>query len=139
MTQRVRIVLGSVGLDFHDAGMKVFARFMRDAGLEVIYLGPRQTVERMVSTALQEDADIIGFSIYSGIYLEVAEEVMALLKKENAGDVKVVMGGIIPKQDAPRLQEIGIARAFVSGEPLENIAELLRETAASRHAAAQKD
>ena len=112
MKQHIRIVLGSVGLDFHDAGMKVFARFMRDAGFEVIYLGPRQTVERMVSTALQEDADIIGFSIYSGIYFDVAEETVALLRKENASDIKIVMGGIIPDHDAATLHGLGIAAVF---------------------------
>ena len=139
MKQNVRIVLGSVGLDFHDAGMKVFARFMRDAGFEVIYLGPRQTVERMVSTALQEDADIIGFSIYSGIYFEVAEETMSLLRKENAGDIKVVMGGIIPTQDVPALLQAGVSQAFVSGEPLINIADMLCAVAASRESNTNKE
>jgi methylmalonyl-CoA mutase C-terminal domain/subunit len=105
--------------------MKIFAGFMRDAGLEVIYLGPRQTVETMVNAAIQEDADFIGYSIYSGIYLEVAQDTVDLLKQKGADDIRIVMGGIIPKQDIPALEEIGVAKAFVSGEPLASIAAYL--------------
>lgn len=136
MSQRVRIVVGGVGLDHHDSGMKVFARFMRDAGLEVIYLGPRQTVETMVGAALHEDADFVGYSIYSGIYFDVAEETLALLREKGATDVRVVMGGIIPKQDIEVLERMGVARAFVSGEPLANIVAFLEASAAARQAEA---
>src|SRR4051812_39162107 len=108
MSRRIRVVIAKPGLDGHDRGAKVIARALRDAGMEVIYTGLRQTPEQIVSAALQEDADAIGLSILSGAHLHICPRIMELLKEKGLSDVLVVVGGIIPDADVPVLTAMGI-------------------------------
>jgi methylmalonyl-CoA mutase C-terminal domain/subunit len=138
MTRRLRVVIAKPGLDGHDRGAKVIARALRDAGMEVIYTGLRQTPEQIVAAALQEDADVIGLSILSGAHLHVCPRVMTLLREQGLDDVLVVVGGIIPDVDRARLAELGIAGVFPPGTPMQTIVEFIgthaRSSAASRPA-----
>jgi methylmalonyl-CoA mutase C-terminal domain/subunit len=122
---RVRVVIAKPGLDGHDRGAKVIARALRDAGMEVIYTGLRQTPEQIVSAALQEDADVIGLSILSGAHLHVCARVMTLLHEEGLDDVLVLVGGIIPDQDRPRLEDIGVRGIFLPGTPMQDIIDFI--------------
>lgn len=123
--RKIRVVIAKPGLDGHDRGAKVIARSLRDAGMEVIYTGLRQTPEQIVEAALQEDADAIGVSILSGAHNHVCPRVMALLKERGADDVLVVVGGIIPDADIPRLREIGIEGVFQPGTSMQSIVEFI--------------
>ena len=114
-TGRLRIVVAKPGLDGHDRGAKVFARALRDAGMEVIYTGLHQTPEQIVETAIQEDADCIGLSVLSGAHLTLFARVMALLAERGASDVVVFGGGIIPEDDIPELRRLGVAKVFTPG------------------------
>src|SRR6201981_3237064 len=105
---KIRVVIAKPGLDGHDRGAKVIARALRDAGMEVIYTGLRQTPEQIATAALQEDADVIGLSILSGAHNHIAPKLMALLAEKKLDDVLVVIGGIIPDVDVPRLKDIGV-------------------------------
>src|SRR3954463_6420913 len=118
---KVRVVIAKPGLDGHDRGAKVIARALRDAGMEVIYTGLRQTPEQIVAAALQEDADVIGLSILSGAHNHIAPRLMALLKEQGLDDVLVVIGGIIPDLDVPNLKAAGIAGIFLPGTPMQEI------------------
>ncbi len=106
--RKIRVVIAKPGLDGHDRGAKVIARALRDAGMEVIYTGLRQTPEQMLSAALQEDADAIGLSILSGAHMHICPRVMELLQEKGLDDVLVVVGGIIPDVDIPKLREMGV-------------------------------
>lgn len=117
----IRVVIAKPGLDGHDRGAKVIARALRDAGMEVIYTGLRQTPEQVASAALQEDADVIGLSILSGAHLHVCTRLMELLHARGLDDVLVVIGGIIPDQDLPRLREIGVEGIFLPGTSMQEI------------------
>ena len=132
MSPKIRIVIAKPGLDGHDRGAKVIARALRDAGMEVIYLGLRQTPEQIVSAALQEDADVIGLSILSGAHLHICPRIMQLLKEKGLQDVHVVVGGIIPDVDVPRLNEIGIAGVFLPGSSMQDIIDFIQKHARSR-------
>ncbi len=122
MTERpIRVVIAKPGLDGHDRGAKVIARALRDAGMEVIYMGLRQTPEQIVSAALQEDADVIGLSILSGAHLHVCTRLMGLLRAGGLDDVLVVVGGIIPDRDVERLKEIGVRGVFLPGTSMQDI------------------
>ena len=132
MNQKIRVVIAKPGLDGHDRGAKVIARALRDAGMEVIYTGLRQTPEQIVSAALQEDADVIGLSILSGAHMHICPRVMELLKQSGMDDVLVVVGGIIPDVDRPRLQELGIAAIFLPGTPMQDIADFINQRSRSR-------
>lgn len=123
--RRIRVVIAKPGLDGHDRGAKVIARSLRDAGMEVIYTGLRQTPEQIVEAALQEDADAIGVSILSGAHNHVCPRVMALLAEKGAQDVLVVVGGIIPDADIPRLREIGIEGVFQPGTSMQTIVDFI--------------
>lgn len=123
-----RILIGKPGLDGHDRGAKVVARALRDAGMEIIYTGLRQTPEMIVEAALQEDVDAIGLSILSGAHLPLTERVMALLRENDMGDVPVFLGGIIPGEDLPALKELGIAAVFGPGASTEDIVAFIRES-----------
>ncbi len=114
------------GLDGHDRGAKIIARALRDAGMEVIYTGLRQTPEEIVSAALQEDVDAIGLSILSGAHMHLFPKIMELKKDNKLDDVVVFAGGIIPDQDIPRLKEIGIAEIFPPGSSLEEIVSFVK-------------
>ena len=122
---KIRVVIAKPGLDGHDRGAKVIARALRDAGMEVIYMGLRQTPEQIVGAALQEDADVIGLSILSGAHMHICPRVMELLKEKGLDDVLVVVGGIIPDVDIPKLQEIGVRGIFLPGSAMQQIIDFI--------------
>lgn len=126
MTAKIRVVIAKPGLDGHDRGAKVIARALRDAGMEVIYTGLRQTPEQIVAAAEQEDASVIGLSILSGAHLHICPRIMTLLKEKGLTDVQVVVGGIIPDEDIPALNAIGISGVFQPGSPMRDIVEFIR-------------
>jgi methylmalonyl-CoA mutase C-terminal domain/subunit len=123
--RKIRVVIAKPGLDGHDRGAKVIARALRDAGMEVIYMGLRQTPEQIVAAALQEDADVIGLSILSGAHNHICPEVLRRLKEQGLEDVQVVVGGIIPDKDAQKLKEMGIAAVFLPGTPMQEIVDFV--------------
>ena len=127
MSERtVRVVIAKPGLDGHDRGAKVIARALRDAGMEVIYTGLRQTPEMIVSAALQEDVDVIGLSILSGAHNAIVPRVIDLLKQNKMEDVLVLVGGIIPDQDVPALKQQGVAGIFQPGTAMDEIIQFIR-------------
>ena len=128
----IRVVIAKPGLDGHDRGAKVIARALRDSGMEVIYTGLRQTPEQIVAAALQEDAAVIGLSILSGAHMHICPRIMELLRERGMDDVLVVVGGIIPDVDIPRLNEIGITGIFLPGTPMQTIVEFITRRARSR-------
>jgi methylmalonyl-CoA mutase, C-terminal domain len=130
MSQPIRVLVAKPGLDGHDRGAKVIARALRDAGMEVIYTGLRQTPEMIVSAALQEDVKVIGLSILSGAHNAIVPRVMQLLREKEMTDVKVVVGGIIPDEDAEALKKDGVAAVFQPGATLEEIVRFIRAAAA---------
>jgi methylmalonyl-CoA mutase, C-terminal domain len=132
MARKLRVVIAKPGLDGHDRGAKVIARALRDAGMEVIYTGLRQTPEQIVSAALQEDADVIGLSILSGAHNHIAPRLMDLLKAKGLDDVLVVIGGIIPDLDIPNLKEIGVKGIFLPGTPMQQIIDFINSNARVR-------
>jgi methylmalonyl-CoA mutase C-terminal domain/subunit len=127
--RKLRVVIAKPGLDGHDRGAKVIARALRDAGMEVIYTGLRQTPEMIAAAALQEDADVIGLSILSGAHNHIAPRLMQLLKEKGLDDVLVVIGGIIPDIDIPKLKEIGVKGIFLPGTPMQDIIEFINTNA----------
>ncbi len=131
MESRIRVLVAKPGLDGHDRGAKVIARALRDAGMEVIYTGLRQTPEMIVTAALQEDVNVIGLSILSGAHNAIVPRVMELLREKEMTDVKVVVGGIIPDEDAGALKRIGVAGVFQPGASLDEIVSFVREAAAA--------
>jgi methylmalonyl-CoA mutase C-terminal domain/subunit len=123
----VRIVVAKPGLDGHDRGAKVIARALRDAGFEVVYTGLHQTPTQIVDAAIQEDADFIGMSILSGAHMTLFAEVMQLLAARDATDIVVFGGGIIPDDDIPKLEALGVARIFTPGTPTHDVVDWVRE------------
>jgi methylmalonyl-CoA mutase C-terminal domain/subunit len=122
----LRVIIGKPGLDGHDRGAKVIARALRDAGMEVIYTGLRQTPEQIVQAALQEDAQVIGLSILSGAHMHIGPRVMELLTEKGLrDDVMVVVGGIIPDADVPKLRAMGVEGVFLPGTPMQAIVEFI--------------
>ena len=132
MNRTLRVVIAKPGLDGHDRGAKVIARALRDAGMEVIYTGLRQTPEQIVSAALQEDADAIGLSILSGAHNHIVPRLMTLLKEKGLDDVLVVIGGIIPGVDIPALKALGVKGIFLPGTPMQGIVDFIRANARTR-------
>src|SRR5205809_4870074 len=130
--QKIRVLVAKPGLDGHDRGAKVIARALRDAGMEVIYTGLRQTPEMIVNAALQEDVQVIGLSILSGAHNAIVPRVMELLRENEMTDVKVVVGGIIPDEDARALKEQGVAAVFQPGASLDSIVTFIRSSVAQR-------
>jgi len=130
--RKLRVVIAKPGLDGHDRGAKVIARALRDAGMEVIYTGLRQTPEQVVAAALQEDADVIGLSILSGAHNHIAPRLMELLKEKGLDDVLVVIGGIIPDVDIPKLRQIGVKGVFLPGTPMQDIVDFINTNARAR-------
>ena len=128
----IRVVIAKPGLDGHDRGAKVIARALRDAGMEVIYTGLRQTPEKIVAAALQEDADVIGLSILSGAHMHICPQVMKLLKERGLDHVKVIVGGIIPDVDRDKLTAMGIAGIFLPGTPMQSIVDFINQNVAPR-------
>ena len=128
----IRVLVAKPGLDGHDRGAKVIARALRDAGMEVIYTGIRQTPQMIVQAAAQEDVNVLGLSILSGAHLEILPEVMRLLREEGMDDVLVVLGGIIPEQDRESLLKMGIAAVFGPGTSTQQIVEFVQQESPTR-------
>ncbi|MFN3324862.1 MAG: cobalamin B12-binding domain-containing protein [Bryobacteraceae bacterium] len=126
MEKRIRVLVAKPGLDGHDRGAKVIARALRDAGMEVIYTGLRQTPEMIVNAALQEDVQVIGLSILSGAHNAIVPRLMQLLREKGMSDVLVIVGGIIPDEDAERLKKEGVAAVFQPGASLDEIVSFIR-------------
>ncbi len=123
----IRVLVAKPGLDGHDRGAKIIARALRDAGMEVIYTGLRQTPESIVSAAIQEDVDCIGLSILSGAHNAIIPRITALLREQHAEDILLVLGGTIPEEDIPHLKESGVSAIFGPGTPLETTITFIRE------------
>jgi methylmalonyl-CoA mutase C-terminal domain/subunit len=125
--KKIRVLVAKPGLDGHDRGAKVIARALRDAGMEVIYTGLRQTPEMIASAAVQEDVDVIGLSILSGAHNTLCPRLMELLRTKGMTDVIVLIGGIIPEADIPALKQSGIAEVFLPGTPTQAIVDFIRQ------------
>ena len=126
MDSRIRVLVAKPGLDGHDRGAKVIARALRDAGMEVVYTGLRQTPDMIVNAALQEDVQVIGLSILSGAHNAIVPRVLELLKEKGMTDVLVIVGGIVPDEDAAELKRLGVGAVFQPGSSLEAIIEFIR-------------
>ena len=125
MTQSIRVLIAKVGLDGHDRGAKVVARALRDAGMEVIYTGLRQSPEQIVAAAAQEDADAIGLSILSGAHLSICRRILDLLQEKGMAGIKVFLGGIIPAQDIADLKAMGVVEVFLPGSSTQDVVRVI--------------
>ena len=128
----IRVLIAKPGLDGHDRGAKVVARALRDAGMEVIYTGIRQSPEMIVRTAVQEDVDVVGLSILSGAHLELFPPIIEGLKKEGKGDVLLIAGGIVPDEDIPRLKQMGVEAVFGPGARTSELVAFIKDRLAAR-------
>lgn len=137
--QPLRVLVAKVGLDGHDRGVKIVARALRDAGIEVIYLGVHNTPQEIVSSALQEDVQAIGLSIHSAAHMTLFSTVMKLLKQQQAGDIIVFGGGIVPQQDIVKLKRMGVKEIFTPGAPLEEIVKFVNSIERQKDRAREKD
>ena len=129
-TRRIRVLVAKPGLDGHDRGAKVVARALRDAGMEVVYTGLRQSPEQIVAAAAQEDVDVVGLSILSGAHLPICRRVLELLRESEMAGVKVFVGGIIPTQDIAELGRLGVAAVFLPGSSTEDVVQRIRSAVA---------
>lgn len=127
--KKIKILVGKPGLDGHDRGAKIIALALRDAGMEVIYTGLHQTIEQIVRTAVQEAVDVIGLSIMSGAHIPISKRIMELMREEGIEDIPVVVGGVIPKKDMPKLKALGVKGVFPGGTPFDKIIAGIREIA----------
>jgi methylmalonyl-CoA mutase C-terminal domain/subunit len=130
--KKIRVLVAKPGLDGHDRGAKIIARALRDAGMEVVYTGLRQTPEMIASAAEQEDVDVIGLSILSGAHNTLCPRLLELLRQKDMGDVLVLVGGIIPEADIPALKKAGIAEVFLPGASTQDIVKFVQQHAGSR-------
>jgi methylmalonyl-CoA mutase C-terminal domain/subunit len=130
--RRVRVLVGKVGLDGHDRGVKVVARILRDAGMEVVYTGLHRTPEQIVSAAVQEDVDVLGISLLSGAHFTLIPRVLELLRAAGAQDISVVVGGVIPDEDVAPLRAMGVSEVFDPYTTPDRIVARIRELAAAR-------
>ncbi len=129
MDSKIRVLVGKPGLDGHDRGAKVVAHALKDAGMEVIYTGLHQSVEEIVSAALQEDVDVIGLSIMSGAHLHISDKLIKMLKDKDADDIMVVVGGVIPGRDVDRLKALGVKGVFPGGTHFDEFVSYIQENA----------
>ncbi len=127
MGKKIRVLVAKPGLDGHDRGAKIVARALRDAGMEVIYTGLHQTADMIVEAAIQEDVDVVGLSLLSGAHMTLFVDVARLLKKKDMSNVLIVGGGIIPKEDVPKLKKEGIIGVFGPGTPCEEIVDFIKK------------
>ena len=127
MEKKTRVLVSKIGLDGHDRGVKVIAYGLRDAGFEVVFLGIRQTPERIVNTAIQEDVDVIGLSILSGAHLPLTERVINGLKEKGGEEIAVVVGGVIPEEDMPKLKNMGVLEVFTSGTDINTVVQVIND------------
>src|SRR5499427_9445931 len=132
MDRPIRVLIAKPGLDGHDRGAKVIARALRDAGMEVIYSGLRQTPEQIAAAAIQEDVDVVGLSILSGAHNVLFPEILRLLKEQGGEDILVVAGGIIPDKDIAPLKELGIREIFLPGTPTQALVDFIRQAASAK-------
>ncbi len=128
--KKIKILVGKPGLDGHDRGAKIVALALRDAGMEVVYTGLHQSVEQIVRVAVQEAVDVIGLSVMSGAHIPISKRLFELMKEEDIEDIPVVIGGVIPKQDIPKLKELGIGGVFPGGTPFDEIVAGIQEISA---------
>lgn len=128
----VKILMAKAGMDGHDRGAKVISAILRDSGMEVVYLGPFQTAERVVRVAIEEDVDVIGLSSLSGEHLSFSSKVIKLLKESSLDHVMVVMGGVIPVEDIPVLKEMGVAEVFIAGSLTQSISDFITNNVKGR-------
>jgi len=128
-TRPIKILVAKPGLDGHDRGAKVVAHALKEAGMEVIYTGLHKTVDQIIRIAVQEDVDVIGLSIMSGAHIPITEKLMKRAKEEGIGDKMVVVGGVIPNRDIPKLKELGVTGVFPGGTPFSEITGFITETA----------
>ena len=131
-SRKIRVLVAKPGLDGHDRGAKVIARALRDAGMEVIYTGLRQTPEMIATAAMQEDVDAVGISILSGAHNTLCPRIVSLLREQGMDDCLVILGGIVPDEDIPKLREQGIAAVFLPGTSTQDIVKFLRENVQPR-------
>jgi methylmalonyl-CoA mutase C-terminal domain/subunit len=131
--KRIRVLIAKPGLDGHDRGAKVIAHTLKEAGMEVLYTGLHKTIEEIVKTALEEDVDVIGLSIYSGAHLPLSKRLMELVKEEGLTDKLVLVGGNIPRRDIKTLQEYGVTRVFGTGANLDDIVKFIRDRAEGKN------
>jgi methylmalonyl-CoA mutase, C-terminal domain len=127
--RKIRVLIAKPGLDGHDRGAKVIARALRDAGMEIIYTGLRQTPEMVAEAAMQEDVDAIGLSILSGAHMALVPRILELLSQQGQSNVPILIGGIIPDEDVPRLHELGVAAVFGPGTNTEHVIQAFRDAA----------
>ena len=132
MAPPIRVLIAKVGLDGHDRGAKIVARCLRDAGMDVIYAGLHRTPEEVVAAAVQEDVDLVGISILSGAHMTLVPRILELLRAADAGDVRVVVGGVIPDEDVPVLRELGVADVLLQETPPDVIVARVRALVARR-------
>jgi methylmalonyl-CoA mutase C-terminal domain/subunit len=132
LSRRIRVLIAKPGLDGHDRGVKVVARGLRDAGMEVIYLGLRLTPEQIAEAAIQEDVDVVGVDCLSGAHMALFPKIVQLIREKGGEDILIIGGGIIPKKDIPELKKAGITRIFGPGTPIDEISKFIRETLARR-------
>lgn len=132
MDRKIRVLVAKPGLDGHDRGAKVIARALRDAGMEVVYTGLRQTAEMIVSAAVQEDVDAVGLSVLSGAHMHYFQQVVEGLRQRGADDVLVFGGGIVPDKDVPELERLGVGRVFGPGASTDEVVAYLRQAVAAR-------
>jgi len=125
MERKIRVLVSKIGLDGHDRGAKVIAYGLRDAGFEVIFLGIRHTPEQIVNTAIQEDVDVIGLSVLSGAHMPLTKRIIELLKEQGGEEIILLVGGVIPREDKPRLKEMGVLEVFTSGADIKQVAEVI--------------
>jgi methylmalonyl-CoA mutase, C-terminal domain len=125
--KKIKILIGKPGLDGHDRGAKIIALALRDAGMEVIYTGLHQTIEQIVRTAMQEAVDVIGLSIMSGAHIPISKKLLELMKAQRIEDIPVVVGGVIPKPDIPKLKSLGIKGIYPGGTPFNEIVAGIRQ------------
>ncbi|UCC66441.1 MAG: cobalamin-dependent protein [Deltaproteobacteria bacterium] len=132
MERRIKVLIAKPGLDGHDRGAKVVAHALRDAGMEVVYTGLHQTVDQIINAAIEEDVDVLGLSIMSGAHLPICEKVMRRVKEEAIDDVLVVVGGVIPVKDIPKLKELGVKGVFPGGTPFQDITTFINQNVRKR-------
>ena len=128
LDKKIRVLVAKIGLDGHDRGAKVIAQAFKDAGMEVIYTGLRQTPEKIAETAIQEDVQVVGISILSGAHMQLLPPVCDLLRNQEAGDILIIAGGVIPKEDISFLKKAGIAEVFTPGTPTGDIISFVKES-----------
>ena len=126
MADKIRVLVSKIGLDGHDRGAKVIAYGLRDAGFEVIFLGIRHTPEQIVTTAVQEDVQVIGLSVLSGAHIPLTKRVIDMLREQDAEEIIVLVGGVIPEEDKPKLKNMGVREIFTSGTDINQVAQVIR-------------